>query len=71
MSTNQNSQNGESFEPGEPKIQMAVRTSDQASALTGQLLRAMGWQDFDDLLNRMEGVDKGRQIHILTTGSAS
>jgi hypothetical protein len=60
--------NTENFEPGarETKAQPYQGNFDPASELTGQLLRAMGWKEFDDLLNSLEGVNKGKQIQILT-----
>jgi len=60
--------NTENFEPCEPKIELPLQTDDAASELTGQILRAMGWHEFDQLLNSLDGVNKGKQIHILATG---
>jgi hypothetical protein len=60
--------NTENFEPCDPTRELSLQSDDAASEMTSQVLRAMGWHEFDELLNSLDGVNKGKQIHILSTG---
>jgi len=61
--------NDQDFEPGakEPN-RLTGEELDFASERTGQGLRAMGWKEFDDLLNDLPGLNKGKHIQIMDNG---